>query len=516
MDKKEIDILSRDLGEVQAIALAAHESLERAGYNPLRDFEAGLAGNMRAYDLETRVGCLWQFLVYTTPRFELQSRFHNEMTKLMCDAQNSLIVRQLRSRAPRIWSYRQSYQCGFAHTDFGPTKHNEIALSGCLFADGRINDAEHSYAYGWTLSFHDKIYLICADELTRDEAFSIESLHAFPVHQDDEAFWDECFTPIVGTVYEAHRYAVLTNRRVSCRVDDAPEAFYASLQNALSSVVGASTIYQNTNLNAFVATHSAKEILDHVRHIAETHYPAKSHLHELWHEQLALRILEAVGCDAEGNMPHAHSSLLLADPVALLCLPDDNPILQNMGARETIKHALARENSKNANEISVNAENDAQNSKEIEKAFEIYRRERRWLASFPAFDLALEEHAVRFGIPVDAIKTLFHPDLLDFRVPIAPQGDVLKQLQTKFGFYAPDADFPRFIDVMEAFSSRQFAKNGNMASIAQWIFKVCYRWRYCKTQIDLTESGMQRSVNQETRSLLHRGLSNLADMFKKR
>ena len=67
-------------------------------------------------------------------------------------------------------------------------------------------------------------------------------------------------------------------------------------------------------------------------------------------------------------------------------------------------------------------------------------------------------------------------------------------------------DFENIIAVKEA--------SGNMSQIAQWIYKVCDRWRYCKSEIELVTSGMQRRVNKTTQTLLHKGLSQLADIFR--
>ncbi len=497
---QDIQKLSQLLQEIQDIACATHEAIEKTGLCPLRDFETGLAGNHRAYDAETRLTVLWQLLVYTSPRFELQARFQYEMSKNTPNSDVALIVRQIRSSAPRIVSYRKSYDKGFAHTDFGPTKHNEMAADGCLFADGRIAGDAHIYAIGWMLSFNDKIFLICADEISREEAFSAETAEPFPKHSDDDEFWSELFMPIIGTVYQSRRHATLSNRVASLRTAHAPEAEYARFQALMSEQIAPQSRAAET-INAFVAEHSAEEIADYAQRLAARRAWADAKDRSQAINRLAVRILRAVGCDETGNMPHAHRAVLAGDPAGLLLLPDDLPSRSRFSPRDTIKQALDA-----GEKMGETAAKDA---------FEVYMRERRWLASFPCVDLSAEDHAMKFGIPYDGIRRIFSPELMTYRAPIAPQGDVLKQFQTKFGDYMPESEeFPTFEDALSKCMSRQFSRTGNMSQIAQWIYKVCDRWRYCKSQIEMSASGPRRSVNKATQSLLHKGLSQLADMFK--
>ena len=77
-----------------------------------------------------------------------------------------------------------------------------------------------------------------------------------------------------------------------------------------------------------------------------------------------------------------------------------------------------------------------------------------------------------------------------------------------------DDESPKFGEALDICMSRQFSRTGNMSQIAQWIYKVCDRWRYCKSEIELVTSGMQRRVNKTTQTLLHKGLSQLADIFR--
>ena len=90
---QEIQKLSKLLQEIQDIACVTHEAVERTGVCPLRDFESGIAGHHRAYDEETRFTVLWQMLIYTLPRFELQARFQIDMGQKTTNADAALIVR---------------------------------------------------------------------------------------------------------------------------------------------------------------------------------------------------------------------------------------------------------------------------------------------------------------------------------------------------------------------------------------------------------------------------------------
>ncbi len=494
---QEIQKLSKLLQEIQDIACVTHEAVERTGVCPLRDFESGIAGHHRAYDEETRFTVLWQMLIYTLPRFELQARFQLDMSKNTTKADAALIVRQIRSSAPRIWSYRRSYESGFVHTDFGPRKHKELAIDGCLLADGRIVDDAHIYALGWTLTYNDKIYLICADELDRDLAFSIEILHPFPKHLDDDEFWEESFTSIIEKVYGTHRLTTFNDRLSSVATDYSPESLYARLQCFMNGEMTVQS--RNTpSIHATVAMESGEEIVSNVNRRLVRFMPTIRRQTEVY-QYLFRRYLEANGCDESGEMPHAHRSLLMSDPLGLLCLSDDELARLGLSPRDTIKQALSLES------VDLTC---------VEDAFAIYMHERRWLASFPCMDLSVESHAMKFGIPYDDIKLVFSPELLEFRVPIAPQGEVLKQFQTKYGLYMADDESPKFGEALDICMSRQFSRTGNMSQIAQWIYKVCDRWRYCKSEIELVTSGMQRRVNKTTQTLLHKGLSQLADIFR--
>lgn len=503
---QEIQNLSKLLRKIQDIACATHESIERTGVCPLRDFESGMAGRHRIYDEEARLEVFWQMLVYTLPRFELQARFQLDMSRNTKDADAALIVRQIRGSVPRIWSYRKSYESGFVHTDFGPGKHKELAVEGCLMADGRIVDDVHVYALGWTLTYNDRIYLICADELNRDLAFSIEIHHPFPKHLNDDEFWEESFTSIVEKVYESRCHATFRDRVSSLSTEYSPESNYARLQSILNNEITVQT-RNAPSIHATIAMGTAKEIVSDAERRLVRYLPTIRRQAEIY-DYLLRRYLEAHGCDESGEMPQAHRSLLMADPLGLLCLSEEDPVCRRLSPRDTIKQALS------IDADSECAEPSAQRCSKVNEAFGVYARERRWLASFPCMDLGIESHAVKFGIPYDDIKLVFAPELFDYRVPVAPQGDVLKQFQTKFGLYVPDDEPPVFGEAIEICMSRQFSRTGNMSSIAQWIYKVCDRWRYCKSEIELASSGGRRRVNKTTQSLLHKGLSQLADIFK--
>ena len=490
--------LATHLATIQDVALRTHETLERTAMPPILELEASLVGAGRTLDLETRARVEWALLLFSTPRYEVQSDFQTELGKHIHDAETALIMRQLRSRAPRLWSYRRSYDRGFAHTMAGPQKHHEIALDGFVYVDGTFESADHLYALGWTLSYHDRIFLICADVVSQAQAFSVETVRPFPLQLDDDDFWDECFHGIFDVLYPSRAAAGLVPRRASLPLPDSPELRYGCLQRILIRALSPAVVRRSPSLHEIVATGSPQEILAAVDSLIQVD-TASAPLDEQGRDVLRRRLLQAVGCDETAQMPCAHDAILAADPVALLCLPGDLPLFREIAPRDSIRHALLYD--------------ERHGSHEAHDAFAVYQRERRFLASFPCLDVACEEHAARLGLPADVLHRIFDPALFETVLPIVPQGDVLRQLQSKFGFYSPDP--PVFKDALDAVASRSLSRTGNMSAILQWIFTCCERWRYCRSQIDPDTASTQRSVNQSNQKLLHRGLSRLADMFKK-
>lgn len=491
-------VLCGILGDIQSAALSAHESMEGGGHVPLRDFESGILGPKRRSYPEDLAFVFWSFLLFTHARFALQSQFQNEVSKLLPNAETALVARQLRSRAPRIWSYRRTYDKGFAHTVAGPLKTNEIALRNCIFVDGKVPEDEHLYVFGWTLPFRDKIYLICADHLTREQAYKAEGIHPFPLQSDDDDFWEESFLSIIEAIYPVRSCVETEPNIVSKRTDYAPERRFAKLQRLLVSELSMNVVRKNPPLPEFVAVSSSDEIVSHVEQLVKEVEKSDPEAGRV----LCRRVLSAVGCDGSGLMPHARSAIVSADPLALLGLPDDSPIFSTHSCRDSIRLALQTEAQTGDHAVA--------------DAFKIYRRERRWLAAFPCFDFNCEEHAARFGIPCDSLRRIFDERLFSARLPIVPRGDALRQLQNRFGFYLADAEPPMFSDVLEAFCSRHFVRGGNMTSIVQWIFSCGERYRYCLSQITPDTALNARTISRSNCALLQNGLSRLADMFAKK
>lgn len=493
--------LAEHLDKIQTAALTAHERTERAGQCPLRDIERGLLGAARTFPTEIRLSVLWNLMLFTMPRFERQDALQNIMGLKFDDPETSLIARQLRSSAPRVWSYRFAYDRSFAHTIAGPRKNCEIALNGCVDASGDIPSREHLYVLGWTLSFKDKIFLVAAGTLTQSQAFSIETIRPFPRHMADDDFWEETFTQILTTLYPPTAVCTPDAAPADAPTPYNPESFFLKLQRIFSTSISAQLNRGHGDIFECAATRTPPEILQRVRDEILRHPDLR--LNEKSAAKMERRFLEAIGCDETGNMPHAHIASLINEPAALLCLPESEPMLKNIDARAPIKRALALESP------------DAP-ARPVADAFKVFVRERRWLAAFAAFDFSCEEHAARFGIPIDQIRRIFSPQLFATPIPNPPQGDLLRQLQTKFGLYLPDNPPPSFQDVIDAMQSRNFCRAGNHCAIAQWIISACDKWRNHATQISPEISSGQRNINAANHRLLQKGLSQLADMFRKK
>lgn len=489
--------LSEIFNIIRDTALEVHEKLEHEGCSPIIDFEQAILGNNRRFDDSVRASTLWSMLLFTQPRLASQKKFQNAVSAKIPNAEAALIIRHLMCSAPRAWSFRHSYQRGFAHTVAGPNAHSEITVDGCLSSWGTIQDEDHLYLIGWMLTFEDNIYLIHANELTLQQVYQIEKIKPFPLQLSEDDFWEENMIDIMQDLYDPQPILAIGTPTAPEYTEYSPERRFEKLARIMTSTLTANTVRASSSLQTVVATKSPCEIIAAVDTIVTSHVtsPKEQHLIPV----LRNRTLEAIGCDTSGNMPHAHISLLTSDPVALLLLPDSLDMFKEIGPRDSIRQALIYDEK--------HGTSDATN------AFEIYQRERRWLAAFPCFDMTIEEHAARFGIPVEALENIFSPDLFKAKLPITPQGEALKQLQNKYGFFQPDTQNPSFRMLIDAINSKSFMKSGNMASIVQWIFNCCDRWRYCLCEIEPDKS--TRTINQSNQKLLQKGLKGLSAMFKK-
>lgn len=495
MKKRDSKVRLSEIFEgIQDCAFVLHESLEKRGEIPLLDLEHSFLPDNRRFDHDVRSALLWFLLLYLQPRIESQKSFQTTLLSKLPTAESSLIVRQLMCRPPRAWSYRRSYQRGFAHTIAGPEAHHEISLDGCIHASGVVENAEHLYAFGWTISFEEQIFLITACPLTQEQTYQIEKIRPFPLPLNDDDFWEESLLDMICSLFTPEPMIRLSAPIHAVPTQYSPEQRFARLSRIMLSTLGHHVVRETGTLQVIVATESSDVILAEVDNLVSAHLG--NHRDPELAAYLKRRILEAVGCDLEGNMPHAHVSLLTADPIALLLLPSTHPIFEKLGARDSIRQALLLDDD------------------DVKRAFDVYQRERRWLAAFPCFDFTIEEHAAKFGIPMDALQAVFDPEVFTAHLPIAPQGDVLKQLQNKFGFYLPDAAPPEFQQVLEAFASRTFQRTGNMSACVQWLMSCCDRWRYCLCEIE--PENAQRTVNKSNRDLLQKGLRGLSSMFRKK
>ena len=491
--------LSQILSDVQDTALQLHERSEQDGVVPILDFERSILPYNRRFSDEVRATMLWNFLLFTEPRITTQKKFQTSLSARLTRPEAALVVRQLMCRPPRAWSYRCSYQKAFVHALTGPNHQIEISVDGCLDASGSTETVDHVYALGWIITYEDKTFFIYAATLTLDQIRIMEMISPFPKQLNADDFWEENLCEILRSIFEATPLVTLGNQKALESTDYNPEQRHHVLQRILTTTLAAANYRNATPFHVVVATQTPDEIVEHAAQIVATNIGTTRRT--TYTTLVRNRFLEACGCDPDGNMPRAHISLLTSDPIALLLLPDDHPVFNKLSARDSIKQALAYD--------------EQNNSHDIKDAFEIYQRERRWLASFPCFDFSNETHAVKFGIPIQTLQTIFEPRLFTAQLPITPQDDVLRQLQTKFGFYQPDTPLPTFDAVLRALTHRSFQTNGNMSDIVTWLINCCSRWRYCMTEIEPDATNTQRTVNQTNQKLLKKGLQGLANMFKK-
>ncbi|MBQ9396250.1 MAG: hypothetical protein IJU23_12165 [Proteobacteria bacterium] len=496
--KAPLERLSEIFGSIRDTALEVHEQFEEKGKNPLNELQDYILGKDRRFDNSVRSTTLWAILLFTQPRLASQKEFQDAVSSKLPGSEAALIIRHLACNAPRAWSYRRSYQRGFAHTLAGPNAHSEISVDGCLSNWGTIEESDHLYIIGWTLTFDDHIFMIYAGQISMQQVHEIEKIRPFPLQLSEDDFWEENMVEMLSDIHESYPVTVFSNRISPVTTDFNPEQKFEHLKRIISGTVSSTVVRSTGSLQLTAATGTSDEILASVSSLVSRQLAKPKD--DLLYTPLCHRVLEAIGCDTEGNMPHAHNSLLLADPVGLLLLPDTHEIYKTVGPRDCIRVALQAES--------------VLDSDDVAKAFAIYQRERRWLAAFPCFDLNSEEHAAHFGIPYDSIEQIFAPQLFSSCLPIIPQGDVLRQLQNKYGFFQPDTPTPTFKAVLEAINSRAFMRSGNMSLIAQWLMTCCDRWRYCLCEIEPEKNS--RTINQSNQKLLHKGLKNLSAMFKKK
>lgn len=491
--------LSKILSDVQDTALQLHERSELDGAVPILDYERSILPYNRRFSDEIRASMLWHFLLFTEPRITSQKKFQTSLSTRLTKPESALVVRQLMCRPPRAWSYRCTYQKAFVHAITGPNHQLEISVDGCLSACGAINDIDHIYAFGWIITYEDKTFFIHAAPINLDQIRITEMISPFPKQINADDFWEENLFEILRAIFEATPLISLINPKALEATDYNPEQRHHVLQRILTTTMATVNYRNATPFHVTVATGTPDVILEQASQIIAANIGTTRRTVQT--SILLNRFLEACGCEPDGNMPRAHFSLLTSDPIALLLLNPEHPVFASCSLRDSIKQALAY---------------DEQNgTHDVMDAFQIYQRERRWLAAFPCFDFSNEMHAQKFGIPTQMLQTIFDPRLFTAKLPITPQDDVLRQLQTKFGFYQPDTPPPTFEAVLRAFTHRSFQTHGNMSNIVNWIFSCCSRWRYCMTEIEPDATGTQRTVNQTNQKLLKKGLKGLADMFKK-
>lgn len=487
------DILIQRLRVIQDTALETHEAFERKGNCPLLHFERKLVGPYHRLENDVRLTMLWQLLLMTRARIASQLAFQEAFLRALPSADYSFIVRQLSCRPPRVWSFRRSYQRAFAHTVAGPERHKEISIDACLMSDGAEVTQDHLFAMAWTLSFEDKNYLICAASLTREQFYAVENIRPYPLHVDDDEYWDECFLNIIADCYPTTTALKLEQVALDAPTDFVPEKRFRRLQKLIQSTIHSTLRVQN-RLHEVVATQGADQILLAVDSLV-AEMPSSD---QAFYKR---RVLEALGCDEEGFLTQAHPSLLMAASRALLLLDPEPTLDAAVHPRDAIKLALEFEITQ-------------AKAYGVREAFENYQNERRWLSSFECFDFSCEEHAIVVGVPIDSIRAIFSPKIFESRLAIAPQGDLLKQVQDKFALFLPDADPPTFGEALEALLSRKVQRSNAMAPLVQWLFTCLDRWRYLLSEIE-PDASLKRSIDGDNQKLLKNGLSGLAAMFAK-
>lgn len=491
--------LAECLKHIQDQALLIHEQFEERLMPLLRWFEQILFSTARRVCDDVLCTAIWNCLLFTQARLTEQKTFQNRIIAALPDAEHALIMRQIICNAPRVWSYRRSYQRSFAHTISGPLKTREISLHGSLTAYGVIHRAVHLYAYGWLVTYHGKSWLINAAELTHDQVTRVEQIHPYPLHQDDNLFWEEMFVEILQNLYETR--AILDSppikkNMIPKQTDYMPELYFARLQKLICRQLnGSETRRTAHDIRQIVAQKGASETLEAARQAVQAFTTTPS-------PDLIERLLESLGCDKDGNMPKAHPLILANDPTALLLLDPELPIFQHIHERDPIKLALQYEIEHGTDRT-------------IHHAFEQYVAERRWLLSYASFDLSSEDHALVVGFPIADIRAIFDPRLMEARLTLIPRGDYLRQLQEKFGMYLENEEIPAFKDVLQALLSRRIQRGANISPMVQWLFNCCERWRHCISKIDISAQPACRTLDAHSQKLLSNGLSSLAAMFKK-
>ncbi len=493
--------LSECLKHIQNHALMIHEQFEERGIPLLRCFEQIIFGQARRVSEDVFCSVLWNDLIFTQARLVEQKNFQNRIVSALPDAEHALIMRQIICNAPRVWSFRRSYQRSFAHTINGPLRTREISLNGSLTAHGCVNPAVHLYAYGWLVTYHDKSWLINAAELSREQIVNVEKIHPFPLHKADNQFWEEMFIEIMQAVYETRpildNMAVRKNS-IGLLTDYAPEAYFSRLQKLILRQMpnNSETHHARQDIHEIVAKNSAEDIVEAAQRAIQEYTSSPL-------PGMKERLLESLGCDKDGQMPQAHPLILANDPIALLLLDSKLPIFKHIHERDPIKLALQYE---------IEHGED----RTVHQAFEQYVFERRWLLSYASFDMNCEDHALVVGLPIATVKCVFDPRLLDARLTIVPQGEYLRQLREKFGMFLENDEMPKFIDVVHALISRKIQRSNSMVPIVQWFFNCCERWRNCLSEIETVSQNVCRSLDNNSQKLLSNGLSNLAAMFKKK
>ncbi|MCL2325090.1 MAG: hypothetical protein FWC40_01100 [Proteobacteria bacterium] len=489
-----LDRLADRLCAIQDVALGVHETLEAQGVCPLMALEHLVFGLYRRLDPDVRASMLWHCLLLTRARLSCVQVFQEQVLSKLGDPTLAFIIRQLMCRAPRVWSYRRSYQRGFVHTVAGPLRHQEISIEGSVLASGMPLAHDHLYALGWTLSFENQTFLVCASLLSNQQIFEVEKIRPYPCHRSDDDYWEETQLTVLHHLYTSHpRLSLEPCIALGPTTSYAPEKRFARLQRLVLSTIQGDIRRSLRNVHDDVARGDASSVMALVEKATEGMGD------EVYFRN---RMLEALGCDRDGGMPKAHPAILASDPVALLLLPETAPVFSAIHSRESIKTALAYENITGGSEVKT--------------AFETYCHERRWLMSYDAFDLTNEEHAAIIGVPYDSIRAVFSPMLFEASLPIAPHGEYLRQLQDKFGMYLHESEPPTFRAALEALLSRKIQRVSGVSALVQWVFQCCERWRYCLSDIEPMPYNAHRSLDQSSQTLLRNGLSDLAAMFDRK
>ncbi|MFA5623773.1 MAG: hypothetical protein WC966_01785 [Bradymonadales bacterium] len=498
-ESRYLESLSKALEDIQNLALKLHEKIEQTSFEaPLLALERRIFGASKRVSLEVRASILWQLFIFTRPISQKQERFQNSLQNAFGDASLRLLWRQLNTQRVKLWSYRRSLQNrGVGRTLAGPMQYQELFFDNVISADGSLLDAEHYLGFGCPVQCMEKNVLLIFAHLSQNQSYVVDSLQPYPKSEDDDAFWEEQLLGVIRSLYPAcvdTRFGEITG---DAHTDFNPELRLLRLQ-CLIQDANKIRYSENTkhSIRASLALATKGEAISEVYDIfAERRYQSDGKDPST---PTLSRFLAALGFLEDGQCPRAHRASLLGDPIALLLLSPDSPVLASLHSREPIRLALKWE-----------LENGLSFSK---KAFEKYEIEQRWCASFDSFDLNNDDHmaVLSYVSLATDIAAIFPEEFFEMPL-ILPSGE----LAAIFLEEKMEAETCSMGKAMEFVPSlRRLKQSATLFSEAKrWLLVTARTWRSVLSEIE-TRQGVGRLVTDESRDRLKDGLQALMEMFK--